>query len=92
MARSAYYPSVSFESGAQRDLGVYKYSPALDLPAAGASTHNLFVGGLSTAWEIDLWGRIRNSTAAANAIYLEKAIVLHGIRGPMRKIYTMSVW
>jgi outer membrane protein, multidrug efflux system len=79
VARSAYYPSVSFESGAQRDLGVYKYSPALDLPAAGASTHNLFVGGLSTAWEIDLWGRIRNSTAAANAIYLETEEARRGL-------------
>jgi outer membrane protein, multidrug efflux system len=70
VTRSAYYPSVGYEYGVQRDLGVYKASPALDLPAAGASTHDLFLGGLSTAWEIDLWGRIRNSTAAANATYL----------------------
>ena len=36
--RSAYYPSVGFDSGAQRDLGVYKENPNLDLPPAGAST------------------------------------------------------
>jgi outer membrane protein TolC len=48
VARSDYYPLVGFEAGAQRDLGVYKYSPALDLPTAGASTHDLFLGGLST--------------------------------------------
>ena len=70
VARSAYYPSVGFESGVQRDLGTYRFVPALNLPAAGASTHELFVGGLSTAWEIDLWGRIRNTAAAANATYL----------------------
>jgi outer membrane protein, multidrug efflux system len=70
VARSSYYPSVGYDGGAQRDLGVYKASPALDLPAAGASTQSLFLGGLSTAWEIDLWGRIRNETAAANASYL----------------------
>ncbi len=69
VARSAYYPSVGFDLGVQRDLGEYKFSPALSLPRAGASTHDLFLGGLSTAWEIDLWGRIRN-TAAANATYL----------------------
>jgi len=70
VARSAYYPSVGFDSGVQRDLGTYRFVPALNLPAAGASTHDLFVGGLSTAWEIDLWGRIRNTAAAANTTYL----------------------
>ena len=69
VARSGYYPSVGFDSGVQRDLGVYKATPDLDLPAAGTSTQNLLLGGLSTAWEIDLWGRVRNATAAANATY-----------------------
>jgi len=49
VARSSYYPSVGYDFGAQRDLGVYKASPALDLPASGASTQSLFLGGLSTA-------------------------------------------
>ena len=79
VARSSYYPSVGFESGAQRDLGVYKDSPALDLPTAGASTHDLFLGGLSTAWEIDLWGRVRNSTAASKANYLETEEARRGL-------------
>jgi multidrug efflux system outer membrane protein len=79
VARSAYYPSVGYDFGVQRDRGVYKDSPALDLPATGASTHNLFLGGLSTAWEIDLWGRIRNSTAAANATYLGTEEARRGI-------------
>ena len=79
VTRSAYYPSVGFDSGAQRDLGTYRFVPALNLPAAGASTHDLFIGGLSTAWEIDLWGRIRNSTAAANATYLGTEEARRGI-------------
>jgi multidrug efflux system outer membrane protein len=79
VARSAYYPSVGYDFGVQRDRGVYKASPALDLPATGASTHNLFLGGLSTAWEIDLWGRIRNSIAAANATYLGTEEARRGI-------------
>jgi outer membrane protein, multidrug efflux system len=69
VARSAYYPSAGFDLGVQRDLGVYKYSPTLGLPKAGGSAQDLFIGGLSTAWEIDLWGRTRNTTAAANATY-----------------------
>jgi multidrug efflux system outer membrane protein len=79
VARSAYYPSVGFDTGAQRDLGVYKASPGLDLPAAGSSTQTLLLGGLSAAWEIDLWGRIRNSTAAANATYLGTEEARRGI-------------
>ena len=79
VARSSYYPQVGFEVGAQRDLGVYKDSPALDLPATGTSTHDLFLGGLSTPWEIDLWGRIRNSTAAAKANYLETEEARRGL-------------
>jgi len=68
--RSAYYPSVGFDTGVQRVRGVYKERPNLDLPPAGAPTQNLLLAGLSTAWEIDLWGRTRNATAAANAAYL----------------------
>ncbi len=70
VARSAYYPSVGYYAGAQRDLGVYKADPSFDLPAPGSYEQNLLLGGLSAAWEIDLWGRIRNGTAAANANYL----------------------
>ncbi len=43
VARSAYYPQVGFDSGAQRDLGVYKASPNLDLPAAGDSVQILLL-------------------------------------------------
>jgi multidrug efflux system outer membrane protein len=60
---------VGFDSGVQRDKGVYKEDPGLDLPTNTRST-NLFLGGLSTAWEVDLWGRIRRSNEAANAAYL----------------------
>jgi len=77
--RSAYYPSVDYHFGVQRDLGTYRFVPALNLPAAGASTQNLYVGGLTTAWEIDLWGRIRNATAAANATYLGTEEARRGI-------------
>jgi multidrug efflux system outer membrane protein len=79
VVRSAYYPSVDYHFGVQRDLGTYRFVPALNLPATGASTQNLYVGGLTTAWEIDLWGRIRNATAAANATYLGTEEARRGI-------------
>jgi multidrug efflux system outer membrane protein len=69
VARSGFYPSVGFETGAQLDHGVYKDEPDLRL-STNSPTRGLFLGGLSTAWEIDLWGRIRRSTEAANARYL----------------------
>lgn len=69
VARAAYYPSVGYAAGIQRDRGVYKANPDLALPANG-QTQNLFLGGLSAAWEADVWGRIRRSNQAALADFL----------------------
>jgi multidrug efflux system outer membrane protein len=84
VARSAYFPTAGFESGAQRDHGVTKMEPDLRLPT-NANTTNLFLGGLSTAWEVDLWGRIRRSNEAANAEYLATE---EGRRGLMLALIT----
>jgi multidrug efflux system outer membrane protein len=58
--------------------------PELTLPT-NAQTSNLFLGGLSTAWEVDLWGRIRRSNEAANAEYLATE---EGRRGLMLALIT----
>ena len=84
VARSAYLPTVGFDSGVQRDKGVYKEDPGLDLPTNTKSS-NLFLGGLSTSWEVDLWGRIRRSNEAANAAYLATE---EGRRGLMLALIT----
>ena len=84
VARSAFLPTVGVDTGVQRDHGVFKADPALDLPT-NPKTSNLFLGGLSTAWEIDLWGRIRRSTEAANANYLASE---EGRRGLMLTLIT----
>jgi multidrug efflux system outer membrane protein len=84
VARSAYLPTVNEESGVQRDHGVYKMEPDLRLPTSN-QTSNLFLGGLSAAWEVDLWGRIRRSTEAANAEYLATE---EGRRGLMLALIT----
>ena len=69
VARADYFPTVNLETGVQRDRGVYKNKPDLDLPSSNR-TSNLFLGGFLTTWEVDLWGRIRRSNEAANATYL----------------------
>ena len=84
VARSAYLPTVDLDSGVQRDHGIFKEDPGLDLPT-NAKTSNLFLGGLSTAWEVDLWGRIRRSNEAANAEYLATE---EGRRGLMLALIT----
>jgi multidrug efflux system outer membrane protein len=84
VARSAYLPTVNVDSGVQRDHGVYKEDPELSLPT-NTPTSNLFLGGLSTAWEVDLWGRIRRSNEAANAAYLATE---EGRRGLMLALIT----
>jgi outer membrane protein, multidrug efflux system len=84
VARSAFFPTVNLESGVQLDHGVYKNNPDLDLPTS-TKTSNLFLGGFSTAWEVDLWGRIRRSNEAANATYLATE---EGRRGLMLALIT----
>jgi len=84
VARSAYFPTVGAGSGVQRDHGVFKQDPAMDL-STNPATSNLFLGGLSTAWEFDLWGRIRRSNEAANAEYLATE---EGRRGLMLALIT----
>ncbi len=69
VARADYLPTVNGTTGVQRDHGVYKSSPGLDLPTK-TNTSGLFLGGFTTTWEVDLWGRIRRSNEAANATYL----------------------
>jgi outer membrane protein, multidrug efflux system len=69
VARAEYYPLVGYDVGVQRDHGIYKSNLELSLPTRGPS-QNLFLGGLSTAWELDVWGRIRRLNQAALAEFL----------------------
>jgi multidrug efflux system outer membrane protein len=65
VARAEFFPWVNYQGGVQRDRGVFKFVPDLELPQGG--TDNLFLGGLAATWEIDVWGRIRRSNEAARA-------------------------
>jgi outer membrane protein, multidrug efflux system len=68
-ARAAYYPRVDDDLGVQRDRGVFKSVPQLELPTS-ERTQNLFLAGLSTVWEADVWGRIRRSNEAVRAEFI----------------------
>jgi multidrug efflux system outer membrane protein len=65
VARAEFFPWINYQAGVQRDRGVFKFTPDLELPQGG--TDNLFLGGLAATWEIDVWGRIRRSNEAARA-------------------------
>jgi multidrug efflux system outer membrane protein len=65
VARAEFFPWIDYQVGVQRDRGVFKFEPDLELPQGG--TDNLFLGGLAATWEIDVWGRIRRSNEAARA-------------------------
>jgi len=69
VARSGYYPKVGYDLGAQRDRGIFKSTPQLDLPS-NDRTQSIFVAGFSTVWEADVWGRVRRSNQAARAEFI----------------------
>lgn len=60
VVRADALPQVGYEASAER--------ARLNIPGTGTHrTENIFFGALQTAWEIDLWGRIRRSTEASLA-------------------------
>jgi multidrug efflux system outer membrane protein len=77
VARADFFPWIDYNAGAQRARGVFKFVPELELPAGG--TDNLFIGGLSATWEIDVWGRIRRSNEAARAELLATEEARRGV-------------
>jgi NodT family efflux transporter outer membrane factor (OMF) lipoprotein len=65
-ARSAEYPSVDANASATRERSSGN-APLAALIGGKPSTYDDFVTGLGLAWEIDLFGRLRNTAAAAHA-------------------------
>ncbi len=65
-ARSAEYPTLDADASATRERSSAN-SPLANLLGNKASTYDDLVGDLSFAWEVDLFGRLRNASAAARA-------------------------
>jgi outer membrane protein, multidrug efflux system len=63
--RSGFYPQVGYTASVQRDR--LSQREGLPLPAGVRNPSNLYQTFLSSSWEIDLWGRIRRQTEAAQA-------------------------
>jgi multidrug efflux system outer membrane protein len=64
--RSPLYPQVSYGGDVGRGLNSLYNAPI----STGGATESSALAGLNAAWEIDLWGRIRQLTRAAQAQYL----------------------
>ena len=63
--RGQAFPQVGYGASAARARSTTVGTPALP---AGADPHaSSFGAGFTASWELDLWGRIRNETAAARA-------------------------
>jgi len=63
--RSGLYPQVGYFGSAQRDR--LSQRQGVVIPPGTPNPQNLFQGVLDASWEIDLWGRIRRQTEAAEA-------------------------
>jgi len=60
VARAPLFPQLGYQGTASRNRAVI-------FPGQPSQTYNLFTGAFDLAWEIDIWGRIRRATEAAQA-------------------------
>ncbi|MDG2305968.1 MAG: efflux transporter outer membrane subunit [Candidatus Binatia bacterium] len=72
VARSELLPQVGYDGNGTRQSSVI-------VPPLPPQTFNLFTGAFNLAWEIDLWGRIRRATEAAEAQLLATEEAQRGI-------------
>jgi len=66
VARSGFFPQVGYTATALQTRGIDNLTGTP--PSSGASNFStVYLGGATMSWEIDIWGKIRRSTEAANA-------------------------
>jgi multidrug efflux system outer membrane protein len=78
-AKSPFYPQLGYGAQAVQSRGLANILGLSSTDPSAEST--LYLGGISMNWEIDLWGKIRRSSEAANAQLLaseegRKAVLL----------------
>jgi len=64
-ARSQYFPQLGYNGEASRNRA--SRNGQLPLPAGTDPWYNLYQGALTADWQIDLWGRVRRQSEAAQA-------------------------
>ena len=72
VARAPFYPQIDYTGSAGRQ----RTPQILDTPGA---TYDLFYGAFSLAWELDVWGRIRRSSEAAQQSLLATEEIRRGV-------------
>jgi multidrug efflux system outer membrane protein len=76
IARADRYPQVSYDVTAGREKTFFP----LELgDQQGNITFNSFALGLNSFWELDLWGRVRRATEAAQAALYQQEDVRRGV-------------
>jgi len=73
VTRSQIFPQTDLTSGISRDRNSQILSPGLE------RLTSTFTGGFSTAWELDVWGKIRQSIRASQAEYLATEDARRGV-------------
>src|SRR5690242_11650914 len=66
VAKSDFYPQITFDPSYNRQRTSFN-DVSDGKPAHVSHTYNLFTVPLQLGWEVDLWGRVRRQTEAANA-------------------------
>lgn len=72
VARSEIFPQVGYQGAAQRGKSFLG-------PQSDNQTFNTFLGTFNLAWELDVWGRIRRATEAAEATLYATEDVRRGV-------------
>ena len=66
-AQSPFYPQLGYQATAVQSKGLANILGLSSTNTNTSAVSTLYLGGTSMSWEIDLWGRIRRSSEAANA-------------------------
>ena len=80
--RSQYFPQLGYNAEASRNRA--SRNGQIPLPAGADPWYNLYQGALTADWQIDLWGRVRRQSEAA------QAQVLASVQGRRGVILTLA--
>ncbi|HTF32164.1 MAG TPA: efflux transporter outer membrane subunit [Myxococcota bacterium] len=79
VARSELFPQFGYDFIASRGRGTSFGGQPTGAVTGIGSTSNLFVAALNVSWEIDIWGRIRRATQAAQGQFLATDAARRGV-------------